>query len=75
MDRKFLRKLQKAFEKRGGTFGVAPDASPESIRALLSELLACADCRSSILEACNADDRKNVDIDAVMRDLAMSRDH
>jgi hypothetical protein len=75
MDRKFLHKLQRSFGKRGGTFGVAPDATPESISALLGELLECADCRAAILEACNADDRKDVDIDAVIRDLAMSRGH
>lgn len=75
MDRKFLRRLQRSFEKRGGTFGIAPNAPPESIALLLSGLLECPDCRAAVLEACNADDRKDVDIDAVIRDLAMSRSH
>lgn len=75
MDRKFLRRLQRSFEKRGGTFGVAPNASPESIGMLLSGLLECPDCRAAVLEACNAEDRKDVDIDAVIRDLAMSQSH
>lgn len=75
MDRKFLRRLQRSFEKRGGTFGIAPGATPESIALLLDGLLECSDCRAAILEACNVDDRKDVDIDAVIRDLAMSRGH
>lgn len=75
MDRKFLRRLQRSFEKRGGTFGIAPNASPESIGMLLRGLLECPDCRAAVLEACNADDRKDVDIDEVIRGLAMSRSH
>jgi hypothetical protein len=75
MNRKKLRKLQESFEKRGGMFGVSPDAPPEAMMALFDELVGCPDCRAAILEACNGDDRKNVDIDAVMRDLAMGGDH
>ena len=75
MDRKFLRRLQRSFEKRGGTFGIAPNAPPESIGMLLRGLLECPDCRAAVLEACNADDRKDVDIDEVIRGLAMSRSH
>jgi hypothetical protein len=43
--------------------------------ALLGDLLGCPDCRAVILEACNGDDRKNVDIDATIRELAMRGDH
>ena len=75
MDPKFLRRLQRSFEKRGGRFGVSAEAAPENIVVLLDQLLDCPDCRAAVLEACNADDRKNVDVDAVIRELALSRDH
>jgi hypothetical protein len=75
MDRKFVNRLQRSFEKRGGQFGIAPDASPQSVRMLLEGLLDCPDCRAAVLEACNSDDRKNIDIDAVIRDLTVSRHH
>lgn len=54
---------------------MSPDASPQTMRFFLEQLLDCPDCRAAVLEACNADDRKDVDIDAVIRDLALSRDH
>ena len=75
MDRKFVNKLRKSFEKRGGTLAVGPQMSPAMMTAFLEELLHCPDCRAAVLEACNADDRKNVDIDAVICDLMLSRDH
>ncbi len=75
MDRKFIRRLQRSFEKRGGSFGIAPDAPEESIVVLLDQLLDCPDCRAAVVEACNGEDRKDVDIDAVIRELALSRDH
>ena len=75
MDRKFVKRLQRSFQKRGGRLGIAPEASPQTVRMILEELLGCPDCRAAVLEACNADDRKDVDIDAVIRDLALSRDH
>jgi hypothetical protein len=75
MDRKFVKRLQRSFEKRGGEFGIAPDASPQTVRMLLEGLLDCPDCRAAVLEACKSDNRKDVDIDAVIRDLALARDH
>jgi len=75
MNRKFIRKLQRSFEKRGGAFGVSPDASKENIVAMLEGLLDCPDCRAAVLEACNADDRNDIDIDNVIRELTLSRDH
>jgi hypothetical protein len=75
MDRKFLKQLQRSFKKRGGRFGIAPEISPQAVRMLLEGLLDCPDCRAAVLEACNADDRRDIDIDAVIRDLALSRDH
>jgi hypothetical protein len=75
MNRKRLRKVQAAVEKSGGSFWVSPDAPPEVMSALLGDLLGCPDCRAVILEACNGDDRKNVDIDATIRELAMRGDH
>jgi hypothetical protein len=75
MDRKFVKQLQRSFEKRGGRFEIAPAASPQAVRMFLEGLLDCPDCRAAVLEACNADDRRDVDIDALIRDLALSRDH
>ena len=75
MNRKFVRRLHRSFAKRGGTFEAAPDAPAESIVAMLEGLLDCRHCRAAVLEACNGDDRNNVDIDAVIRGLAFSRDH
>jgi len=75
MDRKFVKQLQRSFEKRGGRFGIAPNATPQAVRMLLEGLLDCPDCRAAVLEACNSDNRKDVDIDAVIRDLALSRHH
>ena len=75
MDRKFVKQLQKSFQKRGGRFGIALDASPQTVPMLLEGLLDCPDCRAAVLEACNSDNRKDVDIDALIRDLALSRDH
>ncbi len=62
MDRKFVKQIRRSFEKRGGRFGIAPDASPQAVRMLLEGLLDCPDCRTAVLE--------DVDIDAVIRDLA-----
>jgi hypothetical protein len=75
MDHNFRKQLQRSFEKRGGRFGIAPDASPQTVPMLLEGLLECPECRAVVLEACNSDDRKNVDIDDVIRDLAQSRHH
>ena len=75
MDRKFVKKLRRSFDKRGGQISIAPDASPETILALLDSLMDCPDCRAALLEACNSGNRKDVDIDEVIRDLALSRDH
>jgi hypothetical protein len=75
MDRKFVKRIQRSFKKRGGRFGIAPDASPQAVRIFLEGLLDCPDCRAAVLEACNSDDRRDVDIDAVIRDLTLSRDH
>ncbi len=75
MDRKFVKQLRRSFEKRGGRFGIAPDASPQAVRTLLEGLLDCPDCRAAVLEATKADNRKDVDIDAVIRDLELSRHH
>lgn len=75
MDRKQVRNLRRAFEKRGGMFGANPDLPPEMMTAFLEELLECPECRAAVLEACNGEDRKDVDIDALIRDLVLSRDH
>jgi hypothetical protein len=75
MDLGFMKRLQRSFEKRGGRFGITPDASPQAMRMLLEGLLDCPDCRAAVLEACSSDNRKDVDIDAVIRDLALSRHH
>ena len=75
MDRKLLRNLERSFARRGGTFGIAASAPPEITRAFLEALLDCPDCRGAIVEACNADDRKEVDIDEVMQDLGLTHGH
>ena len=75
MDRRMRRKLERSFRKRGGMFGLSSDASPEMVKAFLGQLLGCPECRDAVLEACNGDDRKNVDIDAVIRNVASSREH
>lgn len=75
MDHKSIKRLQKSFEKRGGRFGLAPDAPPEITRMFLESLLDCPDCREAALEACQAGEDEDVDIDSVMRDLASSHDH
>lgn len=72
MDKKFLGRLTRSFEKRGGTFGVEPGARDEDIVALLDQLLDCPDCRAAVVEACNADDQRDVDIDEVIRGLALN---
>ncbi len=75
MNRKRLRKLQESFEKRDGRFWMSPDAPPEVTAALLEQLLDCPDCRVAVLEACNGDEREEVDIDATIRALALRGDH
>ena len=75
MDRKFEKQLQRPFAKARGRFGIAPDASVQTLPMLLEGLLDCTECRSAVLEACNSDNRKDVDIDAVIRELALSRHH
>jgi hypothetical protein len=75
MNRKTIERLKRSFERRGGAFEIRPDAPPEIMRGLLEGLLACPDCRAAVLEACDSDDRKNVDIDAVLRDLAKQDGH
>ena len=75
MNRKLVKRLTRSFDRRGGAFSVAPDISAEMMEVLLDELLDCPECRAALLEACNSDDRKNVDIDAVIRGLVIGRDH
>ena len=75
MNRKTIERLKQSFTRRGGAFEIRPDTPPEITRDFLERLIACPDCRGAILEACNSDDRKNVDIDAVMRDLAEQDGH
>jgi hypothetical protein len=75
MNRKIVKRLTRSFNRRGGTVSVAPDLSPEMMEAFVDQLLDCPDCRAAILEACNGDDRKNVDIDAVIRGLVFAGDH
>lgn len=75
MDRDVRNRFRKSFEKRGGRIAFGPDLSPQMMRNLLEELLACPDCRGAVLEACNAESRRDVDIDAVIRDLVLSGDH
>lgn len=55
--------------------GISPGTPPEIEAAFLGSLMDCPDCRAAILEANRGDDRKNVDIDDVMRDLAARGDH
>ena len=73
MNRKNLRRLQASFAKRGGKFWANPDESPELTVAMLTELLACPDCRPAVLEACGAEGSQ--DIDAKIRALVFSGDH
>ena len=75
MDRKRLRELQRSFRKRGGTFGISPDAPGEVMVAFLDQLLDCPDCRAAIIEASSSENRKDVDIDEVIRNLALRDDH
>ncbi len=75
MNRKRLRKLQASFAKRGGSFWASPDAPPEVTAAFLEQLLECPECRAAVLEACNGENRENVDIDATIRALALRGDH
>ncbi len=75
MNRKRIRKLQASFAKRGGMFWASPDAPPEVTALFLEELLECPECRAAVIEACNSDDRKNVDIDEVIRNLRARGDH
>jgi len=69
MNRKRLRKLQRAFEKRGGVFHASPDASPEMTSLFLRELLDCPDCRAAVLEACDESDSDE------LRSMEPSREH
>jgi hypothetical protein len=70
-----MKRFQKSFERRGGRFEAAPSLSPETMLGFLDELLQCPECRAAVLEACNAEDHKDVDIDSAIRDLALSRHH
>lgn len=75
MGRKLETELQRSFAKRGGRLRIPAEISLQDVPALLEDLLHCPDCRAAVLEACNSDNRKDVDIDAVIRNLALSRHH
>ena len=74
MNRKRMRKLEEDFAQRRCFIWMSPDASPEMSREMLEKLLDCPDCRSAVLAACNAEDRKDMNIDDVIRALALG-DH
>ncbi len=73
MNRKRLRKLQSAIEKRGGRFWMNPDTPPEITVAFLTELLDCPDCRPAVLEALG--DATDPGIDAGIRALVLRGEH
>ena len=76
MDRKRMRELQRSFRKRGGTFGMRPDAPKEVVLAMFEALLDCPDCRAAIIEATSSENReRSVDIDEVILDLTLRGDH
>ena len=75
MNRKQIERLKRSFADRGGAFEVAAETPPEITRAFLEKLLDCPDCRAVILQACNSENRKDVDIDTVLRDLARADGH
>jgi hypothetical protein len=75
MNRKKLRKMQQALETRGGKVWINPEIPPQLMGKTLEALLECPDCRAAILEQCNSEDRKNVNIDETLAMLAMSSDH
>jgi hypothetical protein len=74
MDHKLRRRLRQSFEKRRGRFAIPLGTPAEIAQLFLDELLDCPDCRAAVLEACNGDDRKTIDIDEVLRGLALSHD-
>jgi hypothetical protein len=67
-----MARIGRGKHKRGGEVWMSDDVSPVG---LLELLLECPDCRAEILQACNSEDRRNVDIDEVLRDLAARGDH
>ena len=75
MNRKKLRKVQQALEASGGKMWINPEIPPNLIGETLDALLECPHCRAAILAECNAEDRKNVNIDETLAALAMSSDH
>jgi hypothetical protein len=75
MNRRKLESMRKVVESRGGRMWINPEADPAAFRMMFEGLLDCPDCRAAILEACNSDDRKNVNIDETLASLAMSCDH
>ena len=75
MDRKRMRELERSFRKRGGIIGIDPAADDAMTLAFLDQLLDCPDCRAAILEATSSENRRTVDIDEVIRDLALRTHH
>lgn len=75
MNRKQIERLKASFAKRGGAFEMSEDTPPEITRAMLESLIKCPDCRAVILEACNSENRRDIDIDTVLRDLARADGH
>ena len=75
MNRKQIERLKQSFAKRGGRLEINPDTEPEITRAFLERLIDCPDCRAVILESCQSENRKDVDIDTVLRDLARLDGH
>jgi len=75
MTRKKRQNVEKVLESRGGRMWINPDADPAAFRMMFEGLLDCPDCRAAILEACNSDDREDVNIDDTLASLAMSCGH
>ena len=70
-----LKGFRKTLEMRGRRIDFPACLPAEVMRTFFEELIGCPDCRAVVLEACNAEDRRGVDIDAVIRDLVLSADH
>jgi len=75
MNRKQIDRLKQSFAKRRGRLEMTPGTPPEITRAFLEKLIDCPDCRAVIVESCQSENRNDVDIDTVLRDLARQDGH
>jgi hypothetical protein len=75
MNRKKVSEMQEALEAHGGKVWINPNTPAPFMREMFEALLDCPDCRAVILEQCNSEDRKEVNIDETLASLAMSHDH